>query len=260
MLGAEAMFEIALVTVSAALSTQVHARAGFASTGATIGVALGALLYGLPLAVGATAVRAAVSARYFREQELHVSSAAAPSRLPSKARVFRGLFVVELAVGAVCFGSLFVGAIPGALVVLIGAGILSATLVRLGLLAALLGALALWLYVWPGFVFASRILVLKGGTPMSALRASWKLAAGRRGLLLALLTVAYGFESIGLAGLLLFLVGVLFTLPCGRVLRDTAVTSLFVRVSSQARARASEAKPSRPPAPSRGMPRRPARG
>ena len=233
MLAAEAAFEVTFVMVSSASASRLHPRPGIAATGAAIGVVLGALLYSLPLAIVAMIGRAALSARYFREQRERVPVPAEPSKEGLAKGAFGRLLGVELATGLMRVASISFASVPGILMVLLGVEVRSVALIRGGVLLTMLASLALCLYVWPGIAFASRVLVFTGGTPLSAVKASWRFAEGRRRELLGLLIVAYGVEAVGLVGLAIFLVGALLTSPCARVLRDTMLTSIYVRLSSQ---------------------------
>jgi hypothetical protein len=216
---------------SAAALQAVIARAnvGYYDEGEILWALLGCAVSPLPLALLGVGARAGLARRYFA---LQAGANARPVGLLP-------LFLVELGVTILVVASGVLGATPGLAVVLAASLEDAPQVLLLGFLGAFLGALATMAYVIPGIAFATRMVVLSGEPPRTALRASWAWARGRRSRLLPLLVASYSAEVLGLGGVLFFGVGLIATMPLARAFRDTLLTRIYLELggatSSQAR-------------------------
>jgi hypothetical protein len=203
------------LTMQAALDRTAH---GIYGQGRAVGVILGSFIFPLPLALIGVATRAALARRYYGAQA---------ARRPDPPK-FLPLFFLELRVSLVIPVACVVGAMPGLVVMLVAATQDMLEIFPLGAVVAAVGAAAALAYVLPGVVFATRMVVLSGCSPQTALRENWAWAKGRRARIFALVCLGYASEVVSLAGLAVLVVAALLAMPFVRAFRDTLITQVYL--------------------------------
>jgi hypothetical protein len=91
-------------------------------------------------------------------------------------------------------------------------------------------ALAGLAYAWLGLLLGDHLVALDGARPLEALDRSWEWMDGNRingGLFLLIVALVSGV--FGLAGLCVFLIGALVTIPLSNALLDQALTCAYLR-------------------------------
>ena len=110
---------------------------------------------------------------------------------------------------------------PGAAAFTLSDAPISASLAVIGVGAFL--AFVCWLWVAPGLLLGEFFVALDGNDPVLALRRSLDAARGHRVELVVFYVIWAILQAvIVLAGMLLFCVGMLFTVPLGRAMSDSA--------------------------------------
>lgn len=157
--------------------------------------------------------------------------------------VFVETLACNLLSSALSLGSLVVGALPGLGLALWGATHGSGDRVLVGLVAMGVLGMALYLYAWLGVRFAELAIALDGARPVAALDASWRLARGRRLLLLRVTLASVACE----VGALELGAGAFVGLPLVRVVADRALVDLYAELRrTEPRASSSPHRPSAP--------------
>lgn len=116
--------------------------------------------------------------------------------------------------GVILLGTAAVAALPGGVLLALGASQESDVLGTIGALLLLLVVLPVLLYVWLGLVLGDYAVSLEGLGPVAALDRSWELARGHRLRLAEFFAVV---ELFGFLGILLCCVGVFVTRPIAQI-------------------------------------------
>ena len=226
----EGFYEFAFLAAFSAGARRWPEPTAALTAGYDAGVALGAFILCLPLAMLVIVVEATILAPYLREQRKRLSQYDANDK--ADRRCTRDLVGIGVLSRLLSMAATIAGATPGALIALLGRGLSSGPVTLFGGAIAVLGALATWVYVWPAIVMAPRFCVFAAASPLGALRDRWLLTKRKRYLLLASLLSAHASEALGLVGVAACGVGLAVTLPAARALRDCAVTSTFLMLTN----------------------------
>lgn len=135
----------------------------------------------------------------------------------------------SLLAGLIGFGTVALAAAPGAALAIFGGMQGNDWMLAGGCGLAVLLAIPVWVYVFPGLVVGEQAVVLDGLGPVDALARSWAFVDGARGSMILYLLAMFGVRfAAGILGLCMCCIGGFVTNPIAFVLTDFGTTESYL--------------------------------